>query len=154
MLRLSRTGIRNLAISELVYARGLQYYKSNRVVNAAWSKANRQYRMTVRGNYNYSVVIDENEDGSFEYSCNCPSHLKEKGACKHVVAALLFLLKYQEKSLMSVPDNPEEKRVYQLLEYFSNQEEGLTQGEIFRIQAGITVPALMKGEIGYEKYLG
>ena len=80
MLRLSRTGIRNLAISELVYARGLQYYKSNRVVNAAWSKANRQYRMTVRGNYNYSVVIDENEDGSFEYSCKCPSHLKEKGA--------------------------------------------------------------------------
>lgn len=148
MLRLSRTGIRNLAISELVYARGLQYYKSNRVVNAAWSKANRQYRMTVRGNYNYSVVIDENEDGSFEYSCNCPSHLKEKGACKHVVAALLFLLKYQEKSLMSVPDNPEEKRVYQLLEYFSNQEEGLTQGEIFRIQACITVPALMKGESG------
>ncbi len=146
MLRLSRTGIRSLAVSELVYARGLQYYKSNRVVNAAWSKTNRQYRMTVQGNYNYLVVIDEKEDGSFEYSCNCPSHLKEKGACKHVVAALLFLLKYQEKSLMSVPDNPEEKRVYQLLEYFSNQEEGLTHGEIFRVQACIEIPVLLKGE--------
>lgn len=148
MLRLSRTGIRNLATSDLVYARGLQYYKTNRVVNAAWSKTNRQYRMTVKGNYNYSVVIDENEDGSFEYTCNCPSHLKEKGACKHVVAALLFLLKYQEKSATAAPDNPEAKRVYQLLEYFSNQEEAITPGEIFRVQAVITIPTLMKGQNG------
>ncbi|MBO5197339.1 MAG: DEAD/DEAH box helicase [Lachnospiraceae bacterium] len=150
MLRLSRTGIRNLAASDVVYARGLQYYKTNRVVNAAWSKTNRQYKMTVKGNYNYTVTIDAQEDGSFEYSCNCPSYFKEKGACKHVVAALLFLLKYQEKSVMAVPDSPDEKRVYQLLEYFSNQEESLlpAAGEIFHLQAVITIPALLKGEKG------
>ncbi len=140
MLRLSRTGIRNLASSDLIYSRGLQYYKSNRVVNAAFSKLSGQYKLTVRGSYNYSVIITENKDGSFEHFCNCPAHVKEKGACKHVVAALLFILKYQEKSLMEEPQSPEEKKAFQVLEYFANQEETKTQGEIFHIEAIIFIP--------------
>ena len=93
MLTLSRTGIRNLASSDVVYSRGLQYYKAGRVHNVAYSKSNHQYRMNVKGSFEYCVNITEFEDGSFEHACNCPSHVKEKGACKHVVAALLFLLK-------------------------------------------------------------
>lgn len=111
MLVLSRTGIRNLATDDTVYSRGLQYYKSGRVSNVAYSKTSHQYRMTVRGNYSYNVTVTENEDGSFEHSCNCPSHVREKGACKHVVAALMFLLKYQEKSTMEAPQNPDEQRL-------------------------------------------
>ena len=145
MLRLSRTGIRNLASSDLIYSRGLQYYKSNRVVNAAFSKLSGQYKLTVRGSYNYSVIITENKDGSFEHFCNCPAHVKEKGACKHVVAALLFILKYQEKSLMEEPQSPEEKKAFQVLEYFANQEETKTQGEIFHIEAIIFIPAILRG---------
>lgn len=145
MLRLSRTGIRNLASSDLIYSRGLQYYKSNRVVNAAFSKLSGQYKLTVRGSYNYSVIITENKDGSFEHFCNCPAHVKEKGACKHVVAALLFILKYQEKSLMEEPQSPEEKKAFQVLEYFANQEETKAQGEIFHIEAIIFIPAILRG---------
>lgn len=148
MLRLSRTGIRNLASSDIVYSRGLQYYKSNRVVNAAFSKGNGQYKLTVRGSYNYSVIITENADGTFEYTCNCPAHVKEKGACKHVVAALLFLLKYQEKSLMDEPQSPEEKKAYQVLDYFANQEEPKTQGDIFHLEASIIVPSILRGAEG------
>ena len=65
MLILSRTGIRNLATDDTVYSRGLQYYKSGRVSNVVYSKTSHQYRMMVRGNYSYSVIVTENEDGSF-----------------------------------------------------------------------------------------
>lgn len=148
MLRLSRTGIRNLASSDMIYSRGLQYYKSNRIVNAAFSKASKQYRFTVKGNYNYNVMITEGEDGTFEYTCNCPARLKEKGACKHVVASLLFLLKYQEKSMMKEPESPEEKKAYQVLDYFVNQDETRAEGEIFHIEAMITIPAMMRSDSG------
>lgn len=148
MLTLSRTGIRNMASSDVVYSRGLSYYKAGRVNNVAYSKLNHQYRMNVRGSYEYSVSITENEDGSFEHTCNCPSHIKEKGACKHVVAALLFLLKYQEKSTMEAPQNPEEKRTYQILEYFSNQEDSRTEGEVFHLSATITLQTMLRGKNG------
>lgn len=149
MLRLSRTGIRNLAASDLVFSRGLQYYKGNRIVNAAFSKTSKQYRFIVKGSYNYNVVITEGENGNFDYNCNCPTHLKEKGACKHVVASLLFLLKYQEKSQMKEPKSPEEKRAFQVLDYFANQDETKTVGEIFHIEATITIPGMLRSNSGY-----
>lgn len=149
MLRLSRTGIRNLAASDLVFSRGLQYYKGNRIVNAAFSKTSKQYRFIVKGSYNYNVVITEGENGNFDYNCNCPTHLKEKGACKHVVASLLFLLKYQEKSQMKEPKSPEEKRAFQVLDYFANQDETKTVGEIFHIEATITIPGMVRSNSGY-----
>lgn len=144
MLRLSRSGIRNLATSDLVYSRGLQYYKSNRVTNATFSKSTNQYKFLVKGSYTYQVSITEKEDGAFDYTCNCPSHLKEKGACKHVVAGLLFLLKYQEKSTMEEPRTPEEKRAFQVLDYFANQDDTHAEGEIFRIVPTITLPTMLR----------
>lgn len=144
MLTLSRTVIHNLASSDIVYSRGLQYFKNGRVHNVMYSKQNHQYRINVKGNYDYLVSITEMEDGSFEHACNCPSHIKEKGACKHVVAALLFLLKYQEKSNSEQPQSPDFKRAYQILEYFCNQEEMGHDGEVFHIAPTICVPAMFR----------
>ena len=79
MIRISRTGIRNLASNDTVYARGVQYYKDNRVINATYSNSLKQYRLIVKGSYNYSVTVDEQEDGYFDYNCNCPSRLKDQG---------------------------------------------------------------------------
>lgn len=148
MIQISRTGIRNLASNDTIYARGLQYYKENRIVNATYSNANKQYRLVVKGNYNYSVTIDEQEDGSFDYSCNCPSRLKDQGACKHVVAALLFVLKYQERTLLSESKNPEERKVIQLLDYFVSQEDTVLVGETFSLEAIVSIPSILKGESG------
>ncbi len=148
MIQISRTGIRNLASNDTIYARGLQYYKDNRIINATYSNTNKQYRLTVKGNYNYSVTIDEQEDGSFDYSCNCPSRLKDQGACKHVVAALLFVLKYQERALMTESKNPEERKVIQLLDYFMSQEDTVLVGETFQIDVTIGIPSILKGENG------
>ncbi len=148
MIQISRTGIRNLASNDTIYARGLQYYKENRIINATYSNTNKQYRLTVKGNYNYSVTIDEQEDGSFDYGCNCPSRLKDQGACKHVVAALLFVLKYQERTLLSESKSPEERKVVTLLDYFIAWEDSQLVGETFQLEVMFSVPNIIKGENG------
>lgn len=148
MIRLSRTGIRNLAANDTVYSRGLQDYKLNHVVNATWSNAKKQYRITVKDNFEYQVTIQVFEDGSFDHKCNCSEHIKESGACRHVVTALFFVLNYVERSLIEEPDNPAEKTVYQILGYFSNQVDTMTQGETFHIKVAITIPTILRSEIG------
>ncbi len=146
MIQISRTGIRNLASNDTVYARGVQYYKDNRIMNATYSNTTKQYRLVVKGNYNYSVSVDEQEGGTFDYSCNCPSRLKDQGACKHVVAALLFILKYQERTMVTGTKNPEERKVMQLLDYFVSQEDTVLVGETFQLETVITIPAILKGD--------
>ena len=148
MIQLSRIGIRNIASSDVVYSRGLQDYKNNHVVNATWSNSKQQYRITVKDNFNYNVTIKVFEDGSFEHSCNCSEHLKENGACKHVVTALLFVLNYVERSLLKEPDNPEEKKIYQIIEYFSNEEISMVQGETYHMEVTVTIPSLLRGKEG------
>ncbi|MDF2610158.1 MAG: hypothetical protein K0R92_1632 [Lachnospiraceae bacterium] len=148
MIRLSRMGIRNLAADDVVYSRGLQDYKNNHVVNATWSSGKQQYRVTVKDSFNYMVTIKVYEDGSFEHSCNCSEHLKGNGACKHVVTALFFVLNYVERSLLKEPDNPGEKTIFQILEYFSNQEYNGTQGETFHLEVMISIPALLRSDSG------
>lgn len=148
MINISRTGIRNLASDDTTYARGLQYYKDNRIVGATYSNSNKQYRLTVKGNYNYSVVIDEQDDGSFDYSCNCPSRLKDQGACKHVVAALLFILKYQERAMVTETKSPQERKVLSLLDYFVTQEDAHLIGETFQIEVIISIPSIFRSDMG------
>lgn len=140
MLKLSRMGIRNLAANDFVYSRGLNYYKNHHVINASYSNKNKQYRIVVKGNNDYIVSISEKGDGSFSYACNCPGSLKEEGACKHVIAAVTFLMKYQEKNQMKEPMTEEEKNVYQILDYFDEQEDIVTAGEIFHLEVTIVIP--------------
>ncbi len=146
MIQISRTGIRNLASNDTTYARGLQYYKENRVVNASYSNTAKLYRLDVQGNYKYSVTVEEQEDGSFDYSCNCPSRLKDQGACKHVVASLLFILKYQERTMLSETKSPEERRIIQIIDYFASQEDTHLVGETFGLEPIISIPQIMRGE--------
>ena len=148
MIQLSKTMIRNLASNEKTFIRGMQYFQNGRIQNASYSKVGKRYKIIVKGNYNYTVMIEEQEDGSFLSSCNCPSSVKEKGACKHVVAALLMLLKHQERSEGNLPKNEEEKRAYQVLEYFDNQETMAMTGEVFHIEPIITVPSMLRNNTG------
>jgi SNF2 family DNA or RNA helicase len=141
-------GIRNIAASETVYSRGLQDYKQNHIVNATWSNTKKQYRVTVKDNFEYQVVIQVFEDGSFEHKCNCSEHLKEQGACKHVVAALFFVLNYVERSMIEEPDNPAEKTVYNILGYFGNQMEFKQQGETYHLKLAISIPSIIRSDSG------
>ncbi|MCR5153346.1 MAG: SWIM zinc finger family protein, partial [Lachnospiraceae bacterium] len=147
-MQLTKSMIRNLATDDKVFMRGMQYYQSGRIVNASYSKLSKRYKITVKGSYNYTVNVDEHDDDSFDYSCNCPSATKEKGACKHVVAALLMLLKRQERMQGILPKNSEEKRAYQVLEYFDNQENMSMTGDVFRIEPLISLPDLLRNDTG------
>ncbi len=148
MIQLTKSMIKNLASSEQIFKRGVQYFQSGRIQNASYSKTGKRYKIIVRGSYDYTVFIDEEEHGAFEFSCNCPAAKKEQGACKHTVAALLMLLKHQERTEGIVPKTLEEKRVYQVLEYFDNQETELMTGEVFRIEPIISVPTILRNTSG------
>ena len=148
MIQLTKNMIRNLASSEKTFMRGMQYYQNGRIQNASYSKTGKRYKIIVKGNYNYAVMVEEQEDGSFVTSCNCPGSVKEKGACKHVVAALLMLLKHQERSEGNLPKNAEEERAYQVLEYFDNQENMTMTGDVFRIEPVISLPDMLRNNTG------
>ncbi len=146
MIRLSRIDIKNQAANDIVYSRGLQNYKQGHVVNATWSNIKKQYRIAIKDNFEYMVTIQVFDDGSFEHKCNCSEHLKEEGACRHVVTALFFVLNYIERSLLEEPNNPAERTVHQILGYFSNQEYNIIQGETYHLEVVISIPSLLRGE--------
>ena len=148
MIQLTKNMIRNLASNEKTFMRGMQYYQSGRIKNASYSKTGKRYKFIVKGSYNYTVLIEEQENGSFVSSCNCPSSLKERGACKHVVASLLMLLRRQEHVEGNLPKNEEEKRSYKVLEYFDNLETVTMTGEVFRIEPVITLPNILRNSEG------
>ncbi len=148
MIQLTKSMIKNLASSEQNFKRGIQYFQSGRIQNASYSKSAKRYKIIVKGSYDYTVTIDEYEDASFECNCNCPASKHEKGACKHIVASLLMLLKHQERSEGALPKTAEEKRSYQVLEYFDNQESEVMTGDVYRIEPIITVPSMLRNDSG------
>ncbi len=143
MLQLSRLGIRNLATDDIVYSKGLKDYKDNKIVSATWSKGKKQYRVVIKDRFKYQVVIQTLEDGEFSHYCNCPDHIDEEGACKHVVTALFFVLSYEEKTLLEEPDNPEDRAIFQVIEYFSNRDLTIPKGETFSISVTLSIPKLI-----------
>lgn len=148
MLHLTKTIIKNIAANDNAYLRGIQYFQNGRIQNASYSKSSRRYKIVVRGTYSYTVIIEESDDAMFHFSCNCPAASGERGACKHVVAALFMLLKHQERGKGTLPKNPEEKRAYQVLEYFDNQEIMSMTGEVFHVEPIITLPSILRRDSG------
>lgn len=148
MLRLTKESIQKLAADEADYYRGSRYYRENAVSNVTWSKLNKQYRATVRGSHDYTVMVQVPDDSPMNYTCNCASFAKHQGACKHVVAALLFIENYLERTEIKQPESQEEKNVYQMIDYFHKLEFKELYGETFEIFVTITIPGLMKGNTG------
>lgn len=147
MFKISKESIKPLAVDEATYYRGLRYYKNNAVTNVTWSKTNKQYRANVKGGNKYMVTIDLTEKEELHYSCNCPGHIKYKGACKHVIATLLFIEHYMERAKGKQPETPEEKSIMQILNYFSKMEEAKVYGETFELEPIITIPSLLKNDV-------
>ena len=148
MIELSKASIRKIATNDTVYSRGLRYYNNKAIVNVTWSKQNKEYHAIVQGNSDYDVIVEEKTDGSFSYHCNCPASVKYKGACKHVVATLLFIYDYNKKSDMVIPSDPEGKKIYHILEYFDKEDLLNNFGEIFHIKLNIHIPSILKKNRG------
>lgn len=145
MLKLTREKIRRLAGNDMIYSKGLRYYKEGKVSKASYSSKTNEYKFIVTGSYDYQVSITDDDD-AMEFQCNCPSHSVNSGACKHVIAALLFLNRLIQKSESTENMPPEDKRAYQILEYMSNQVEIDLDYELLHLEVAINIPAILKDE--------
>lgn len=147
MLQLTKERIKQVAADDVIYYRGARYFRANAVSNVTWSKTNKQYRATVTGKNPYRVVIHVKNDRDFSCTCNCPDYIKKNKTCKHIVAALLFISDYQERT-QKESLGEEEKRAYQIVEYFNRQDFNPVYGESFELKPCITLPSIFKGNTG------
>ncbi len=140
---ITREMIRQMASSETVFYRGMRYYAAHAVSKMTWNETVMQYRAIVTGGSRYVVTIGE-EDGEIHYTCNCPAHVKYSGACKHVVAALLFISDYQKRKTQEPLEAPEEKTAFQIVDYFRKREYRQLTPSFFHLDVKLQIPRFMK----------
>ena len=78
------------------------------------------------------------------HSCNCPAHAKYPGACKHVVAALLFIADYQQRADALENLGWEDQTAYKIIEYFRKREYRKLTPQYFHLALQVTVNEPLK----------
>lgn len=144
MYKITREAIRRLATTETVYYRGMRYYASHAVSDVTWNEATKQYHAFVQGSNIYGVTIGFGEDEQITHSCNCPAHAKYPGACKHVVAALLFIADYQQRADALENLGWEDQTAYKIIEYFRKREYRKLTPQYFHLALQVTVNEPLK----------
>lgn len=144
MYKITREAIRRLATTEIVYYRGMRYYAAHAVSDVTWNEATKQYHAFVQGSNIYGVTIGFGEDEQITHSCNCPAHAKYPGACKHVVAALLFIADYQQRADALENLGWEDQTAYKIIEYFRKREYRKLTPQYFHLALQVTVNEPLK----------
>ena len=144
MYKITREAIRRLATTETVYYRGMRYYAAHAVSDVTWNEATKQYHAFVQGSNIYSVTIGFGEDEQITHSCNCPAHAKYPGACKHVVATLLFIADYQQRADALENLGWEDQTAYKIIEYFRKREYRKLTPQYFHLALQVTVNEPLK----------
>lgn len=144
MYKITREAIRRLATTETVYYRGMRYYAAHAVSDVTWNEATKQYHAFVQGSNIYGVTIGFGEDEQITHSCNCPAHAKYPGACKHVVAALLFIADYQQRVDALENLGWEDQTAYKIIEYFRKREYRKLTPQYFHLALQVTVNEPLK----------
>ncbi len=90
----TKADIKELAGDTATYFRGVDYYKNDHVMNAHLADNGRHITSMVCGNMSeYEVDIELDRHHGIEgYACTCPAFEEYYGACKHIVATLLYAL--------------------------------------------------------------
>ncbi len=143
MQKITREAIRQMASSETVYYRGMRYYAAHAVTKVTWNDTNKQYRSVVKGSNRYLVMIQPGEE-EIIYTCNCPASVKYPGACKHVVATLLFIADYQQRQEINESQMAEDQTAYQIVEYFRKREYRQLTPQYYHVHLQITIPEFFK----------
>lgn len=144
MSTLTKEMIRRVATNDLVFARGVQYFKKGAVSNVSYSKAKKVYHADVTGNHCYHVILDINDENNIRYTCNCPAKVKQVGACKHVVSAMLFLEHYFDQAKLRKLESSGEKNALQIINYFNEQTIPKVVAREFFLKAFLRIPAMVK----------
>lgn len=146
MRKITREAIKQYASSVKVYYRGMRYYAAHAVSNVTWNDSIKQYKGIVKGSNQYIVTVQVEEDGNMIYSCNCPSHVKLSGACKHVIAMMLFIADYQQREDAKVNLKGEDRVAYNVVEYFRKREYNHLTPNYFRLKLNISIPEFLKSK--------
>lgn len=146
MIHLTRSRIQSLAADDAVFQRGLTYFKEKRVIHAACAKNKKQYNFTIQGRQNYRVTVEDADGQDLEYSCNCPAMYVQKGACKHTVAALLYLLQYQEQTdkKNGKKEACADERIPKIIRYFIDAQEPHYEKDVYHAEPVIEIPSLLR----------
>lgn len=130
---LSKRYIRDFSLDETSYTDGFLYYKNGRVISAESNKDKSAYRFAVKGNFTYTVNVSLSEN-SCAYSCNCSANINHTGgACKHVIAALLFLHHLQHTPIGATETDTMDVRSSQILNYYLELEDSFVRNEICHV---------------------
>lgn len=80
------------SVNRIIYQRGLAYYKEGRVIKFESDKTKDSYEIhaVVEGTDDYDVSISI-RGREAKCRCSCPAFAKDKGICKHIVAAILHI---------------------------------------------------------------
>ncbi|MCD7824870.1 MAG: DEAD/DEAH box helicase [Clostridiaceae bacterium] len=143
MQKITREMIRQMASSETVFYRGMRYYAAHAVSHVTWNDSNGQYRAFVKGNNQYVVTVQPQEQ-ELVCHCNCPAYVKYAGICKHIVAVLLFIADYQRREEISEDECNDEKTAYQVIEYFRKREYRRLTPQYYHLELQITIPEFLK----------
>ncbi|MCD9025867.1 DEAD/DEAH box helicase [Cohnella silvisoli] len=71
------------------YERGETYYRAKKVTIENYDPENLIYEATVKGNINYQVNVDIDDNGDVSATCTCPALYTSSKHCKHIAAVLL-----------------------------------------------------------------
>lgn len=141
MIQLNRQIIRALASSELTYSRGIRCFRNGNVRRMSTERLTGKIRVEVVDSVEYTVMLSE-ENGEVGFSCNCAGSLKEKGACKHAIAALFAVMRRQEKSRFAQIESPEDRRACMCIDHFRSTQDSVSAVEVFHLEPIITVPQM------------
>lgn len=144
MVEINRALIKSLT-DDVNYNRGVRYYSSKAIKTITKSKKREFYRATVQGKSKYNVEVDLDDLNNIKYKCNCPLSRKQ-GACKHVVAVLLFVNDYSDRLKQDKIASNEKRKITRFLDYFDNMEYLSGFGEIFNVQLTINIPSMFKDD--------
>jgi SNF2 family DNA or RNA helicase/uncharacterized Zn finger protein len=96
-MSISKNFIKELASNSATYSRGVYYAATSRVKNINIDDADENGLVHIKAkvigtekNYNINITVDSLINEISEYSCTCPAFSEYDGACKHVVATLIF----------------------------------------------------------------
>ncbi|WP_010648513.1 DEAD/DEAH box helicase [Oceanobacillus massiliensis] len=92
MKKISDINIQKL-FPAVIYKRGLDYYKQNKVSDLLYDINYQVWTATVHGSEDYFVEINmkDFDKGSIETYCDCPA-FETFGSCKHIAAALISIV--------------------------------------------------------------
>lgn len=131
-MNLSKRFIRDLSLDETSYTDGFLYYKNGRVISAESNKDKTVYRFAVKGNYTYTVSVSLT-DSDCSYTCNCSAGIGHNGACKHIIASLLFLYHLQHTPAAGSEQDSRDMRSSQILNYYTELDDSYVRNEICRM---------------------